>query len=43
MRGEERFFATVLSVEDSGELRLLRDGEELLLSSGEISIREKEG
>lgn len=42
-RGEERFFATVLSVEDSGELRLLRNGEELLLSSGEISIREKEG
>lgn len=43
MRGDERFFATVLSVEDSGELRLLRMGKEFLLSSGEISIREKEG
>ena len=42
MRGTERFFAKVLSIEDSGELRLWRNGEELLLSSGEISIRDKE-
>lgn len=42
MRGEERFCATVLRIEDSGALRLCADGEELLLSSGEISIREKE-
>ena len=42
LRGEERFFATALSVEESGALRLLCGGEEMLLSSGEISIREKE-
>ncbi len=41
MRGEERFAATVKRIEDDGALRLVRDGEELRLSSGEISIREK--
>lgn len=41
MRGEECFAATVERIEDDGALRLLKDGETLLLSSGEISIREK--
>lgn len=40
MRGDEQFFATVLAIEDSGELRVLRDGKPMLLSSGEISIRD---
>ncbi len=42
MRGAEQFCATVLRIEDSGALRLRVGGEELLLTSGEISIREKE-
>jgi BirA family biotin operon repressor/biotin-[acetyl-CoA-carboxylase] ligase len=40
LRGEERFFAKALSVEDDGSLRLEKNGEEMLLSSGEISVRE---
>lgn len=40
LRGEERFFAKAIRVEDEGSLRLERDGVEMLLSSGEISIRD---
>ncbi len=40
LRGDERFLARVLAIEDSGELRVLREGEQMLLSSGEISIRD---
>jgi BirA family biotin operon repressor/biotin-[acetyl-CoA-carboxylase] ligase len=40
LRGEERFFAKALSIENDGSLRLLKDGEEMLLSSGEISVRD---
>jgi BirA family biotin operon repressor/biotin-[acetyl-CoA-carboxylase] ligase len=40
LRGDERYFATVLSIEEDGSLRILRKGEQQLLSSGEISIRE---
>ena len=42
LRGEERFFAKVLTIEEDGALRLCRDGEILCLTSGEISIRENE-
>ena len=42
LRGEERFFAKVLAIEEDGALRLCRDGEILCLTSGEISIRENE-
>ena len=40
LRGEERFSATALAIEEDGSLRIEREGEEMLLSSGEISIRE---
>ena len=40
LRGEERFSATALSVEEDGSLLIEREGEKMLLSSGEISIRE---
>jgi biotin-(acetyl-CoA carboxylase) ligase len=40
MRGEERFFARALHVEDDGALLLEREGKTMRLSSGEISIRE---
>ena len=39
-RGEERFAARVLAIEEDGSLRLLCEGEEMRLSSGEISIRD---
>ena len=42
MRGEERFFARALHVEDDGALLLEREGKTMRLSSGEISIRETE-
>jgi biotin-(acetyl-CoA carboxylase) ligase len=40
MRGEECFAATALGITDDGSLRIRRGEEEMLLSSGEISIRE---
>lgn len=42
LRADERFSARVLAIEDTGELRILKNGEQMLLSSGEISIRENE-
>ena len=42
MRGEERFLARALHIEDDGALLLDREGEKIRLSSGEISIRETE-
>lgn len=42
LRGAEKFSARVLAIENSGELRIQKDGEQMLLSSGEISIREIE-
>ena len=38
-RGTERFRANALSVDDSGGLWVERDGEKMLLSSGEVSVR----
>lgn len=40
MRGEECFAATALGITDDGSLRIRKGEEEMLLSSGEISIRE---
>ena len=40
LRGSERFLATALAIEEDGSLRIRKDGEEMLLFSGEISIRE---
>lgn len=39
-RGAECFTARVLGIEEDGSLRLLCEGEEMRLSSGEISIRD---
>ncbi len=40
LRGEERYHATALGIAEDGSLRIQRGEEEILLSSGEISIRE---
>lgn len=40
LRGEERFDAIVLAIEEDGSLRIQKGSEQMLLSSGEISIRE---
>ena len=42
LRGEERFLARALHIEDDGALLLEKEGEKIRLSSGEISIRETE-
>lgn len=39
IRGAERFLATALSVDDGGGLWVDRDGERILLQSGEVSVR----